>query len=82
MKLAAKKEIVFNTHIFKREYNKRMLDKIEEIITTGKEIKYVTTYPKKCIRRYYGKENKTYFVIIIEHNETIEAITSWKKKGR
>jgi len=82
MEIAAKKEIVFNEHLFKREYNKRLLDKIEEIIITGKEIKGGTIYPKKCLKRYYGKENKTYFIIIIEDKDFIEVITSWNKKGR
>lgn len=76
------KPVTFNLHLYKREINRRLLDKIQEIVKTGKVEKKKSEFPKVCLTRYYGKENKTYFVIIVDHKELIEVITSWTKKGR
>lgn len=58
------------------------LEKIEETIRTEKIKQEKTKFPKICFTRYYGKENLSYYVIIIKHKNFIEGRTAWKKKGR
>lgn len=51
-------------------------------LKTGKIYKKKTKFLKICFTRYYGKENTTYYVIVLKYKDFIEARTAWKKKGR
>ena len=77
-------EITFNPHLFDRkEYWNLDLDKVEETIKTGKIFVKKCEEPNKiCFKRYFGKENITYTVIVRYHNDFIEVKTAWPKKGR
>ncbi len=79
-----KAEITFDPHVFDRkEYWNLDLDKIEETVRTGKAFDNKCEMPNKiCFRRYFGKENITYTVIVRYHNDFIEVKTAWPKKGR
>ncbi len=85
MKIAEtnKKEISFNPHMFNRGSKRNLsLEKIIETIKTGNINNKKAKFPKKYITRYFGKENITYFIIILEDEDFIEVITAWKKKGK
>ena len=77
-------EITFDPHLFDRgEYWNLDLDKIEETVRTGKIFEEKCEEPNKlCFKRYYGKENVTYIVIVRYYNNFIEVKTAWPKKGR
>ena len=79
-----KAEITFDPHAFDRkEYWNLDLDKIEEAVRTGKLFEEKCEKPNKlCFKRYFGKENITYTVIVRYHNNFIEVKTAWPKKGR
>ncbi len=79
-----KAEITFDPHLFDRkEYWNLELDKIEETVRTGKIFDDKCEKPNKlCFRRYFGKENITYTVIVRYHDNFIEVKTAWPKKGR
>ena len=79
-----KAEITFDPHVFDRkEYWNLDLGKIEETARTGKVFESKCETPNKiCFRRYFGKENVTYIVIVRYHNDFIEVKTTWPKKGR
>ena len=79
-----KAEITFSPHLFDRkEYWNLDLDKIEETVKNGAIFKDKCEFPNKiCFKRYFGKENLTYTVIVRYHNNFIEVKTAWPKKGR
>ena len=79
-----KAKITFDPHLFDRkEYWNLDLDKIEETVRTGKIFEKKCEKPNKiCFKRYFGKENITYTVIVRYHNDFIEVKTVWPKKGR
>jgi hypothetical protein len=54
---------------------------IEETVKTGELVIGKAKFPKVCLRRYFGKENITCFVIIQVHLTYCEVITAWKRKG-
>jgi hypothetical protein len=77
-------QITFDPHLFdRREYWNLDLEKIEETVRTGKLFEQKCEAPNKlCFRRYYGKENVTYTVIVRYHTHFIEVKTAWPTKGR
>jgi len=79
-----KAEITFDSHLFDRkEYWSLDLNKIEETVRTGKIFEEKCEIPNKlCFKRYYGKENITYTVIVIYRKNFIEVKTTWPKKGK
>ncbi len=79
-----KAEITFDPHLFDRkEYRNLDLDKVEETVRTGVISENKCEKPTKvCFKRYYGKENITYTVIVRYHQNFIEVKTSWLNKGR
>lgn len=79
-----KAEITFNLHLFNRaEYWKLDLDKIEETVRTGNVFDEKCEKPNKvCFKKYFGKENITYTVIVRYHKNFIEVKTAWPRKGR
>ena len=79
-----KAEITFDPHLFDRkEYWNLELDKIEETVRTGKIFDDKCEKPNKlCFKRYFGKKNTTYIVIVRYYNSFIEVKTAWPKKGR
>ena len=76
--------ITFDPHVFDRkEYYGLDLDNVEETVRTGKIKLEKCKEPKKvCFERYFGKENLTYCVITIFHQEFIEVRTIWPRNGR
>ena len=79
-----KAEVTFDPHLFDRkEYWNLNLDKIEETIRTGKVFEEKCEEPNKiCLKRYFGKENITYTVIVRYHEHFIEVKTAWPIIGR
>ena len=79
-----KAEIIFDPHLFDRkEYWNLDLDKVEETAKTGKIFEEKCEQPNKlCFKRYFGKENVTYTVIVRYHQNFIEVKTAWPRKGR
>lgn len=79
-----KAEITFDPHLFDRkEYWDLDLDKIEETVRTGKIFIEKCEEPNKlCLKRYFGKENITYTIIVRYHKNFIEVKTAWPTKGR
>ena len=77
-------EVTFDPHALDRvEYYNLDLDKVEETVRTGKIKFEKCKEPKKvCFERYFGKENLTYCVITIFHQDFIEVKTIWPRKGR
>ena len=73
-----KAEITFDPHLFDRkEYWNLDLDKIEETIRTGEIFEEKCEQPNKlCFKRYFGKENKTYTVIVRYYKSFIEVKTA------
>ena len=59
------------------------MDLVEETVRTGKVIIKKCERPNKlCFRRYFGKINESYDVILRVRDNLFEAITAWKRKGR
>ena len=79
-----KAEITFDPHLFDRkEYWSLDIDKVEEAIRTGKIFEEKCELPNKlCIKRYFGKENITYTIIVRYHKNFIEVKTVWPTKGK
>lgn len=79
-----KVEITFDPHLFDRkEYWNLDLDKIEETVRTGEIFEEKCEQPNKlCFKRYFGKENTTYIVIVRYYKNFIEVKTAWPTKGR
>ena len=79
-----KAEITFDPHLFDRkEYWSLDIDKVEEAIRTGKIFEEKCEEPNKiCLKRYFGKENITYTVIVRYHKNFIEVKTAWPTIGR
>ncbi len=77
-------KITFNPHLFDRkDYWNLDLDKVEETVKTGRIFHEKCEEPNKiCFKRYFGKENTTYTVIVRYHKELIEVKTIWPTKGR
>lgn len=77
-------EITFSPHVFDRkEYWNLDLEKIEETVRSGEPFPDKCEEPNKlCFRRYFGKENVTYTVIVRYHKYLIEVKTAWPTKGR
>jgi hypothetical protein len=74
--------ITFCPHAFERGVFRRLsLDNIEETVRSGTIYAKRSRFPRVCIRRYFGKENFTYFVIVQCHVDYCEVITAWKRKG-
>lgn len=80
----AKCEVTFDPHAFDRsEYWSIDLDKIEEAARTGIIVLGKCEESNKlCFERYFGKENTTYTVIARFHEQFIEVMTVWPRKGR
>ncbi len=77
------KIITYSQHLLDKMASRRLsLEKIEETIKTGKPDIKKSKSPKLCLTRYYGKENISYYVVILENEDFIEVITTWKKKGK
>ena len=76
--------ITFSPHLFDRkEYWNLDLNKIEETVKNGTIFEEKCELPNKiCFKRYFGKENITYTVIVRYHDNFIEVKTAWPKKGR
>ena len=79
-----KAEITFDPHLFgRKEYWNLDLDKIEETIRTGEIFEEKCEQPNKlCFKKYFGKENTTYTVIVRYYKSFIEVKTAWPAKGR
>ncbi|MBS3151318.1 hypothetical protein J4443_03000 [Candidatus Woesearchaeota archaeon] len=79
-----KAEITFDPHLFDRKkYWSLDLDKVGEAIRTGKIFEEKCEEPNKiCLKRYFGKENITYTVIVRYHKNFIEVKTAWPTIGR
>ena len=79
-----KAEVTFDPHLFDRsEYWNLDLDRIEETVKTGKIFQKKCEKPNKiCIKRYFGKENITYTIIVRYHKDFIEVKTVWPTKGK
>ena len=79
-----KAEITFDPHLFDRkEYWNLDLDKVEEVVRTGKIFEQKCEEPNKiCFKRYFGKENLTCTVVVRYYKNFIEVKTAWPKKGR
>ena len=79
-----KAEITFSPHLFDgKEYWNLDINKIEETLRNGKIFEEKCELPNKvCFKRYFGKENITYTVIVRYHDNFIEVKTAWPKKGR
>ena len=79
-----KAEITFNPHLFDRKEHWNLdLDKIEETVRSGKVSENKCEKPNKlCLKRYFGKENITYTVIVRHHRNFIEVKTVSLQKGR
>jgi len=77
-------EVTFRPHLFDRkDYWNLDLDKIEETVRTGRVSENKCEEPNKlCFSLYFGKENLTYNVIVIFHQNFIEVRTVWPRKGR
>ncbi|MBI2574730.1 hypothetical protein HYV82_02485 [Candidatus Woesearchaeota archaeon] len=80
----AKIAISCDRHLFKNISNRNFeLDKVLETVRTGRVDIEKCAYPNKlCLTRYYGKENKTYIVIVIVYEHHLEVRTVWLKDGR
>lgn len=76
--------VTFHPHLFDRlDYWNLELDKVEKTVRNGKIFEKKCEEPNKlCFRRYFGKENITYTVIVRYHKNFIEVKTVWPKKGR
>lgn len=79
-----KASITFDPHLFDRkEYWNLDLDKIEETVRTGRIFEEKCEEPNKiCFKRYFGKDNTTYTIIVKYHKNFIEVKTVWPTKGR
>ncbi len=77
-------EITFDPHLFdSTEHWNLELTKVEETVRAGKVFPSKSEAPGKlCFSRYFGKENLTYNVITIFHQNFIEVRTVWPRKGR
>ncbi len=76
--------VTFDLRLFDRsEYWNLELGKIEETVRCGKIFAEKCEKPGKlCFSRYFGKENVTYVVIALFHQNFIEVKTVWPRKGR
>lgn len=78
-----KVQISLSIHFVTRKLDRNLeLDKVEETVRTGKIFKQKCRWPKKlCFARYYGKINRTYFVIVAFNKNKLEVVTAWENKG-
>ena len=77
------KEIKFTGHVL----DKLLMLSLEkaivfDIIKTGRVIRHKSSENKIVLRRYYGKCNKTYYLVVQIKLNFAEAITIWQKQGR
>lgn len=79
-----KTDITFDPHVFdKTEYLNLDLDKVEETVRTGTIYEEKCEEPNKlCFKRFFGKENIMYTVIVRYHLDFIEVKTVWSSKGK
>lgn len=77
-------EIAFDPHLFERTaYWNLELDKVEETVREGKIFPTKCEEPNKlCFKKYFGKENTTYTVIVRMHKDFMEVKTVWPNQGR
>ena len=77
-------EITFDPHLFHRvDYRHLNFDFIEETIRDGDIYPLKCELPNKiCFKRYFGKCNQTYTVIVRYNKEFIEVKTAWNNNGR
>lgn len=70
--------ITFNPHLIMRESQRNLdLDRVEETVRTGKPNERKSTPPANiCFCRYFGKENLTYEVVVVIHQNYWEVMTS------
>ena len=80
----AKSEVTFDPHVFDRAvYWNLNLDNVEETVRTGTIFGEKCEEPNKlCFKRFFGKENMTYTVIVRYHQDFIEVKTVWSNKGK
>ena len=77
-------QITFDPHLFIRQAERNFdIDFVEETVRTGGIVEEKSEPPHKlCIKKYHGKERKTYTVVVSIHQDFIEVKTTWLKKGR
>jgi len=77
-------EITFDPHLFHRvDYRNLDFDLVEETIRKGNVYPYKCEIPNKiCFKKYFGKINQTYTVIVRYNNEFIEVKTAWNSNGK
>ena len=76
--------ITFDPHVFIRQTERNFdIDFVEETVRTGQIVQEKSVPPNKiCLKKYHGKERRTYFVVALIHQDFIEVKTTWLKKGR
>ncbi len=76
-------EITFHSHFFKRKYRNISDELCKEAIKDGKIVLIKSLWPGKIVfKKYFGKENETYVVVVLFKLDRIEVRTAWKKEGR
>ena len=77
------KGIRYHYHFLSRKKTRNLnFDIIEETIKTGKINHKKSNRNKICLERYFGKINRKYVVILIDHLNFVEVRTAWTKKGK
>jgi hypothetical protein len=76
--------ITFSPHLFDREAERHLdLDYVETVARTGKVVLEKSEAPRKiCFEQYFGKEKRTYTVIVLLHEDFWEVRTCWTTRGR
>jgi len=76
--------VAFSPHLFDRGEERHLnLDYVEQTVRSGKVVVEKCRRPGKfCFERYFGKENRTYTVIALFHEDFVEVKTCWTRKGR
>jgi len=79
-----KARVTFDPHALDRaEYWNLDLEKVDDTVRTGSVVRGKSEKPNKlCFKKYYGKENITYIVMVRYYIYLIEVKTVWPKQGR
>lgn len=64
-----------------RLYNKSLWA-VRDIINTGRIIHKKSYGRKVVLKRYYGKENMSYYLVLVVRKEFNEVVTIWQEKGK
>ena len=77
-------DITYTDHALERiKYWNLDFEKIEETIKTGIIVKDKSnSVNKQYLKRYFGKENITYLVVVTYYKYLIEVQTAWPIQGR